>query len=154
MKKNILKSEEYKIKTKKGKKRKYGCICGIIAMILYFALELVVFPVIFIEEEKPYLLAKDYSTITLNDSDVYVRIEKLPENAKAITVFGATVFEDVRTDGLSKWEQFNQDVMVQLFEDGDENVYLWLIESYSVQPSDLKYGDWETNYVYMLDQQS
>ncbi len=153
LKKNINKAEEYKAKTKKRerKNKKFGCIFGIIALIIYFVLELTVFPTLFVEDEKPYLLSKDYSSITFNETDVYIRIEKLPENAKATTFFGATVFEDVRTEGLSKWEQFNQDVKVQLFEDDEGRLYLWLIENYSTQPSDLEYGDFETNYVYVFE---
>ena len=154
LKKNILKADEFKIKTEKRerKSKKFGCIFGVFAIIAYFLLEMFVFPVFFIENEKPYLLSKDYSTITYNETDVYVRIDELPKSAKATTFFGATVFEDVRTEGLSSWEQFNQDNMVQLFEDDEGRLYLWLIENYSQQPSDLKYGDLEITYVYVFEE--
>jgi hypothetical protein len=41
--------------------------------------------------------------------------------------------------------------MVQLFEDDEGRLYLWLIENYSTQPSDLEYGDLEINYVYVFE---
>lgn len=84
---------------------------------------------IFVASEKPYLVASDYSTITYKD-DVYLRIEELPEYAYPTTMLGATIWEDSRKDGLSKWDQSMQDDKVQLFEDDEGREYLWLVEDY------------------------
>lgn len=106
-----------------------------------------------VDSRQPYLVAMDYSTITYYD-DVYIRIDDLPENAYPVEVFGATVWEETRSDGLSNWDQSMQDNMVQLFEDDAGNQYLWLVENYtdsSVFLEDKDYDDFDEHYVYMFE---
>mgnify|MGYP003307332719 CR=1 FL=1 len=108
----------------------------------------VVIPIIFIESEKPYLIAADYSTIQF-EGKTFVRIEKLPETAVPKKTLWATIWEDVRTDGLSRYEQYCEDNMVQLFEDTDGKEYLWFVENYTELDSDIEYEDFKSPYVYM-----
>ncbi len=158
LKKNILNADQHKSKSAKcNRGKKLGCISGLIAIILVFIIVLLldcfVFSVFTVDSDKPYLVAMDYSTITYYDN-VYVRIDDLPENAYPVEIFGATVWESTRTDGLSNREQSKQDNMVQLFEDDAGNQYLWLVESYtdsSVFLEDKEYDDFDEHYVYVCE---
>lgn len=158
LKKNILNAEHHKAKTeKRNSGKKLGCFSGclvvILILILGFILDCFVFSVFMVDSRQPYLVAMDYSTITYYD-DVYVRIDELPENAYPIEFFGATVWEDTRTDGLSNWDQSMQDNMVQLFEDDAGNQYLWLVENYtdsSVFLEEKEYDDFDEHYVYVFE---
>lgn len=157
LKKNILNAETHKQKSQK--RNKIGCFgAGLILLCLCLGLlfyELAVSPIVTVETDKPYLVAADYSKITYYD-DVYVRIDALPENAEPTLFFGATVWEDTRTDGLSKIEQSNQDNMVMLYEDENGNKYLWLVENYSevmLGGEDKSYDDFDEHYVYMYKNQ-
>lgn len=158
LKKNIENAELYKQKTQKRKKgKKAGCLTSLVMFILaivgWLLLDCFVLSVVFVESEKPYLVAEDYSIITYNDN-VYTRIEKLPDSAVPTRIFGATIWEDSRTDGLSKWEQSMQDNKVQLFEDRHGNEYLWLVENYTdseVFHEDKEYDDIDEHYVYVCE---
>ncbi|MBQ3528625.1 MAG: helix-turn-helix domain-containing protein [Clostridia bacterium] len=158
LKKNILLAEQHKIKAEKRNKGKdLGCLGGCLVTILLIISLVIVSALIdgllFVDSSKPYLLAPDYSTITYYD-DVYVRIDDLPENAYPVTILGATVWEDVRTDGLSNIDQALEDNKVQLYEDDAGNQYLWLIEDYtdsSVFIDDKEYDDFSEHYVYVFE---
>lgn len=162
LKKNILKAEIHKKNTKKRNSgKKTGCLGGcfsiIALLLLLFLLEVFVFSVLFVASEKPYLVAADYSAITYKDN-IYVRIEELPEYAYPTTMFGASIWEDSRTDGLSKWDQSMQDDKVQLFEDDEGREYLWLVEDYADNVlgakgdgADKEYEDFDEHYVYVCE---
>ena len=158
LKKNILNAEQHKAKTeKRNSGKKLGCLSGCLVIILIFTagllLDCFLFSVIMVDSRQPYLVAMDYSTITYYD-DVYIRIDDLPENAYPVEFFGATVWEETRSDGLSNWDQSMQDNMVQLFEDDAGNQYLWLVENYtdsSVFLEDKDYDDFDEHYVYMFE---
>ena len=162
LKKNIINAEYYKEKTeKRNKGKKLGCfsgclasvVLGVVAFIVIMLLDIFVFSVLFVDTDKPALVASDYSTITYHD-DVYVRIDDLPENAESVEVLGATIWEDTRTDGLSNWDQSLQDDKVQLFEDDEGNQYLWLVENYtdsSVFLEDKEYEDFDEHIVFACE---
>ncbi len=162
LKKNILNADVHKANTeKRNSGKKIGCLGGcfslIAVLLLWFILDCFVFSVIFVASEKPYLVASDYSTITYKD-DVYLRIEELPEYAYPTTMLGATIWEDSRTDGLSKWDQSMQGDKVQLFEDDEGREYLWLVEDYvdnilgaKGNGEDKEYEDFDEHYVYVCE---
>ncbi len=158
LKKNILNAAYYKQKTeKRNKGKKLGCFSGcllFIPLVLVFALVWTVIEgILFVDTNQPYLLSPDYSTITYYD-DVYVRIDELPDDAEPIEFLGATIWEDTRTDGLSKLDQAVEDNKVQLFEDDEGNQYLWLVENYtdsSVFLEDKEYDDFDEHYVYVCE---
>lgn len=158
LKKNILNAEQHKAKAeKRNKGKKLGCFSGclvtILIVIVFVIASTLIDGVFFVDSNQPYLLATDYSTITYYN-DVYVRIDDLPENAYPVKIFGATVWEGVRTDGLSNFDQALEDNKVQLFEDDEGNQYLWLIENYtdsSVFLEDKEYDDFTEHYVYMFE---
>lgn len=160
LKKNILNVEAHKANTqKRNSGKKIGCISGCLSLIavvlLFFILDAFVFSVLFVSSEKPYLVASDYSTVTLGD-DVYVRIDELPDYAYPTTFLGATIWEDSRTDGLSKWAQSMQGDKVQLFEDNEGREYLWLVEDYTdtifnENGDDFEYEDFDEHYVYVCE---
>lgn len=160
LKKNILNVEAHKANTqKRNSGKKIGCIGGCLSLIavvlLFFILDAFVFSVLFVSSEKPYLVASDYSTVTLGD-DVYVRIDELPDYAYPTTFLGATIWEDSRTDGLSKWAQSMQGDKVQLFEDNEGREYLWLVEDYTdtifnENGDDFEYEDFDEHYVYVCE---
>lgn len=159
LKKNILNAEQHKAKSaKRNSGKKLGCFSGclvtILIMIVVIIGSFVVESIVLVDTDKPYLLATDYSTITYYD-DVYVQIDDLPDNAYPIEFFDATVWEGVRTDGLSNLDQALEDNMVQLFEDNEGNQYLWLVENYtdsSVFLEDKEYDDFDEHYVYMFEE--
>ncbi len=161
IKKNIINAEEFKKKSERRSKynKKIGCFgaLGILALIftLWFLLDAFVFSTLFVNSERPFLVATDYSTITYYD-DVYTRINDLPEEAEPILFFGGQIWENSRTDGLSKWDQSMQDDMVQIFEDDEGNQYLWLVEDYTdtivaekENGDNKEYEDFEKHYVYI-----
>ncbi len=160
LKKNILNVETHKANTeKRNNGKKIGCLGGcfsiFLVLLLWFVLEVFVFSVLFVASEKPYLVASDYSSITYKDN-VYVRIEELPEYAYPTTILGASIWEDSRTDGLSKWDQSLQGNKVQLFEDDEGREYLWLVEDYvdtilgaKNNGEDKDYEDFDKHYVYV-----
>lgn len=166
LKKNIINAEYYKEKTeKRNKGKKLGCfsgclasaVIGVVAFIVIMLLDVLVFSVLFVDTDKPALVAVDYSTITYHD-DVYVRIDDLPENAEPVEVLGATIWEDTRTDGLSNWDQSLQDDKVQLFEDDEGNEYLWLVENYPDEilgadenGEDKEYDDFDEHIVFVCE---
>lgn len=162
LKKNILNADVHKANTeKRNSGKKIGCLGGcfslIAVLLLWFILDCFVFSVIFVASEKPYLVASDYSTITYKD-DVYLRIEELPEYAYPTTMLGATIWEDSRKDGLSKWDQSMQSDKVQLFEDDEGREYLWLVEDYvdnilgaKENGEDKEYEDFDEHYVYVCE---
>lgn len=162
LKKNILNADDHKANTeKRNSGKKIGCLGGcfslIAVLLLWFILDCFVFSVIFVASEKPYLVASDYSTITYKD-DVYLRIEELPEYAYPTTMLGATIWEDSRKDGLSKWDQSMQGDKVQLFEDDEGREYLWLVEDYidnilgaKENGEDKEYEDFDEHYVYVCE---
>lgn len=162
LKKNILNAEKYKSKREKQNDGKnFGCLGSIFAVIIgllmWLVLDALVFSVIFVATEKPFLVATDYSTITYKDS-VYTRIDELPSDAYPTTMFGATVWGDSRTDGLSKWEQSSQGDKVQLFEDDEGREYLWLVENYvdtilgaEDNGDDKEYDDFDEHFVYVCE---
>lgn len=160
LKKNILNVEAHKANTqKRNSGKKIGCIGGCLSLIavvlLFFILDAFVFSVLFVSSEKPYLVASDYSTVTLGD-DVYVRIDELPDYAYPSTFLGATIWQDSRTDGLSKWDQSMQGDKVQLFEDNEGREYIWLVEDYTdtifnENGDDFEYEDFDEHYVYVCE---
>ena len=82
----------------------------------------------------------------------------MPEGAEPVLFLGAQVWENSRTDGLSKWDQSMQDDMVQLFEDDEGREYLWLVENYTdtilaagENGDDKKYDDFDKHYVYVCE---
>ena len=162
LKKNILNAEKYKSKREKQKgSRKFGCLGSVFAVIIgllmWLVLDALVFSVVFVSAEKPFLVAEDYSTITYKDN-VYTRIDELPSDAYPTTTFGATVWGDSRTDGLSKWEQSSQGDKVQLFEDNEGREYLWLVEDYvdtilgaDDNGNDKDYDDFDEHFVYVCE---
>ena len=158
LKKNILNAEQHKAKAEKSNQgKKLGCFASVFITILVIIAVAIggtfIERVFFVEANQPYLLAPDYSTITYY-GNVYVRIDTLPENAYPVKLFGATVWESVRTDGLSKFDQALEDNKVQLYEDDAGNQYLWLVEDYtdsSVYLEDKEYDDFAKHYVYMFE---
>lgn len=162
LKRNILNAEKHKANSeKRNKGKRFGCISGLFSVIavllLWFVLEVFVFSVLFVSSEKPYLVASDYSSITYKDN-VYLRIEELPDYAYPTKIFGATIWEDSRTDGLTKWDQSRQGDKVQLFEDDEGREYLWLVEDYvdtvlgaKENGDDKEYEDFDKHYVYVCD---
>ncbi len=164
LKKNILNAEYYKEKTeKRNKGKKLGCFSGCLVsvpLILVFALIWTVIEgVLFVDSNQPYLLSPDYSTITYYN-DVYIRIDKLPEDAKPVEFLGAAIWEDIRTDGLSNLDQAIEDNKVQLFEDDEGNQYLWLVENYTDEilgegdnGEDKEYDDFDEHIVYVCENQ-
>lgn len=162
LKKNILNTEKC---IKKSKKRnigkKAGCLGAILIsllfVILYFLLDCFVFSVVFVNSKKPYLVAADYQTITYRE-EVYTRIDELPENAYPTKILGTTIWKDTRTEGLSKLDQSLQNNKVQLFEDGEGNKYLWLVEDYidtiigeADNGENKEYKDFGQHYVYVCE---
>lgn len=160
LKKNILNVEAHKANTqKRNSGKKIGCIGGCLSLItvvlLFFILDAFIFSVLFVSSEKPYLVASDYSTVTFGD-DIYVRIDELPDYAYPTTFLGATIWQDSRTDGLSKWDQSMQGDKVQLFEDNEGREYLWLVEDYTdtifnENGDDFEYEDFDEHYVYVCE---
>ena len=162
LRKNILNAESHKEKSeKRSKGKKVGCLGGCLSFVGFFLicffLEIFVFPFFFVESEKPYLVAADYSTITYKDN-VYVRIDELPKTAYETTFLGATVWEDSRTDGLSKIDQSVQGDKVKLYEDSEGREYLWLVENYvdtilseGENGGDKDYEDFDEHYVYVCE---
>ena len=158
IKKNIINADYYKEKTeKRNGGKKLGCLSGcLIAIPLVVLLSIIITiaeGILFVDTNQPYLLSPDYSTITYYD-DVYVRIDELPEDAEPVVLFGATVFQDTRTDGLSNFEQAVEGNKVQLFEDDEGNQYLWLIENYTdsaVFLEDKEYDDFDEHIVYACE---
>ncbi len=160
LKKNIINSAYYKKKSeKRNKGKKLGCLAGVllfIPMVIVIAvLTTIIEGILFVDSNQPYLLSPDYSTITYHD-DVYVRIDELPDEAEPIELFGATIWEATRTDGLSRLDQSIEDNKVQLFEDDEGNQYLWLVENYtdsSVFLEDKEYDDFDEHYVYVCEKE-
>jgi len=168
LKKNIINAEYYKEKTeKRNKGKKLGCfsgclasvVMGVVAFIVIMLLDIFVFSVLFVDIDKPALVAADYSKITYQD-DVYIRIDELPEDAEPVEVLGAKIWKDSRTDGLSNWDQSLQYDKVQLFEDDEGNEYLWLVENYPDEilgegdnGEDKEYDDFDEHYVYVCENQ-
>lgn len=168
LKKNIINAEYYKEKTeKRNKGKKLGCfsgclasvVMGVVAFVVIMLLDIFVFSVLFVDIDKPALVAADYSKITYHD-DVYIRIDKLPEDAEPVEVLGAKIWKDSRTDGLSNWDQSLQYDKVQLFEDDEGNEYLWLVENYPDEilgegdnGEDKEYDDFDEHYVYVCENQ-
>lgn len=160
LKKNIMNVEVHKANTqKRNSGKKIGCIGGclslIAVMLLFFILDAFVFSVLFVSSEKPYLVASDYSTVTFGNN-VYVRIDELPDYAYPTTFLGATIWQDSRTDGLSKWAQSMQGDKIQLFEDNEGREYLWLVEDYTdtifnENGDDFEYEDFDEHYVYVCE---
>ena len=163
LKKNIINAEHFKLKTEKRENlsKKIGCLgsIGIVILVtvVLFLLDTMVFSVLFVSSEKPYLVSTDYSQITYDDN-VYVRIDELPEEAEPALFLGAQIWENSRTDGLSKWDQSMQDNMVQLFEDDEGREYLWLVENYAdtilgtgENGEDKEYGDFDEHYVFVCE---
>ena len=162
LKKNILNAEIHKANTeKRNSGKKIGCLGSCFSVIafllLWIILDCFVFSVIFVALEKPFLVASDYSSITYKD-DVYIRIDELPEYAYPAKMFGAIIWEDSRTEGLSKWEQSMQGDKVQLFEDNEGREYLWLVEDYvdtilgaQGDGEDKDYEDFDEHYVYICE---
>ncbi len=151
LKKNILKADEIKLKNEK--ERNPGCLLPLLIIALCFVLVLYIFPAMFISSERPYLVAEDYSTITYFD-DTYTRIDELPEDAMPTTFLNATIWEDTRTDGLSRWEQVTEDNKVMLYESYNSNKkYLWYVEDYAdtLLEDDKDYDDFEEHYVYVCE---
>lgn len=159
LKKNILKADEYKAKT--AKRKKIGCLGAVLSFVVlfvaYMLFDLLVLSVIFVSSEKPWLVSSDYSKITYKDS-VYVRIDELPEYAYATTFFGSQIWEDSRTDGLSKWDQSMQGNKVKLYQDDSGRKYLWLVEDYTdtilgakENGDDKDYEDFDEHYVYVCE---
>lgn len=143
-------------KTNEKKKGCFGKILIIFASIVAFLIfDTLVLSVIFVESEKPYLVASDYSKIIYSD-DVYIRIDELPENVRTTKLLGAEIWEDCRIDGLSKWEQSMKEDKVKLYEDDEGREYLWLVENYSDTILDddgeyKEYEDFEEHYVYVCE---
>ena len=158
LKKNILNAEQHQTKSsKRNKGKKIGCFGSIILAILFFIVFVIggtiIDTFVMVDSNQPYLLAADYSSITYY-GDVYTRIDDLPPNAYPVEFLGATVWESVRTDGLSNTDQALEDKKVQLFEDEQGNQYLWLIENYTdseVFLEDKGYDDFEEHYVYVFE---
>lgn len=161
LKENIINAEHHKAKSEKRKKGKnLGCFGGclsFVGLLLILFIVSIISDIIFVDSDKPYLVAADYSTITYQD-DVYVRIDELPEYAYETTFFGATVWENARTHGLSKWDQSLQDNMVKLYEDAEGRAYLWLVEEYvdtilsaKENGDDKDYEDFDEHYVYVCE---
>ena len=151
LKKNIQNAELHKQKSEARKQKKIGCLPCLLICIALFIFTFVISPAIFVESEKPYLVSEDYSTITYGEV-VYTRIEELPDSAVPTTIFDATIWEDARTEGLSKFDQSLQDSKVQLFEDRQGRKYLWLVENYTdsdVFLEDKEYDDFDEHYVYV-----
>ncbi len=161
IKKNILNADKLNGKQKKGKP--IGCFGGIIIFILSVIFALLmdgVGSIIFMDTEKPYLVAADYSTITDGD-DVYIRIDELPPYAYPEEFFGASIWEDARTEGLSNFDNWAKEDKVMLYKDKDGGRYLWLVEDYlntitSNDPNDedgyKDYEDFDEHYVYKLEE--
>ena len=162
LKRNILNAENHKANTeKRNSGKKIGCLGFFLATIgcifIGLILDIFVFSTLFVANEKPYLVASDYSTITYKD-DVYIRIDELPEGAYPATMLDATIWKDSRTDGLSKWEQSAQGDKVQLYEDDEGRKYLWLVENYvdnilgtKENGDDKGYEDFDEHYVYVCE---
>jgi len=160
LKKNILNADVHKKKSeRRNSSKKIGCLGGCFSifavLFVWLILEVFVFSVLFVASEKPWLVASDYSSITYKDN-VYVRIAELPEYAYPKTIFGASIWEDSRTDGLSKWDQSMQDDKVQLFVDQEGREYLWLVENYTdtifnENGEDNDYEDFDEHYVYVCE---
>lgn len=157
LKKNILKADE--IKQKNEKEKKQGCLSGclfpLLAVLLCLILVIFVFPILFVKSDRPYLVATDYSTITYRD-DVYTRIDDLPSDATPTLVLKATIWENARTDGLSRWEQAIEDNKVMLYESTNSNAkYLWLVEDYADTmlgyEEDKEYENFDEHYVYVCE---
>lgn len=167
LKKNILNVEKHKAKEEKRNRKSIGCLPGcllfVVAMIAIFLFDILVLDTLFVVNEKPYLVAADYSTIIYDDEDVYVRIDELPEEAMPETTpfFDAQIWMDARTDGLSKFDQSLQGNKVQLFEDDEGRKYLWLVEDYvdtvlgaGENGEDKEYEDFAEHYVYVCENPS
>jgi len=155
IKKNILNLEKLNNNPKKGKHKKLGCLSFALILVLLLIIDFFVLDIVFVNREKPYLVANDYSTITYR-SDVYVRIKELPDYAREVTMLGAEVWKDARTDGLSKIDQSIQDSKVKLYDDNNGNQYLWLVEDYfdtiiADEGNDKDYEDFQEHYVYVCN---
>lgn len=168
IKKNILNIEKHKTRTEKQREKdKKGCLPGclglVVFLIVFFFFDIFVLDTLFVANEKPYLVAADYSTIIYDGEDVYVRIDELPEEARPelTPFFDAQIWIDARTDGLSKLDQSLQDSKVQLFEDDEGRKYLWLVEDYvdtvlgtGENGEDKEYEDFDEHYVYVCENPS
>ncbi len=155
IKKNILKADYYHEKyDEKEDKQKKGCGClPAIIFVLFAIFSFFIEPIIFVESEKPALVAADYSTITYYD-DVYVRIDELPEYVVPVTFLGAESWDDARTDGLPRIDQATQDNKITQYKDYEGKAYLWLVEDYSdtmLTEEEMDYDDFEEHYVYVCE---
>ncbi len=153
LKKNIINAENHKEKSLLREKRKPGCFLSVLLIIAALICVFFIIPILFVDSEKPALLSSDYSTITYY-GDTYIRIDDLPNDAEAETLLGATIWEDVRTDGLSNIDKFLQDSKVMLYKDDAGRKYLWLVENYvdtMLTDEEKDYDDFTEHYVYMFD---
>lgn len=153
LKKSILNANTLNDKAQKKNSKKIGCFTTLLIGIIFLFFMLFIVPIISVKSDKPALLASDYSTITYR-GNVYIQIDDLPDDAEADTFFGATIWEDVRTDGLSGFDQVLQDDKVMLYSDKDGNKYLWLVENYTdtmLSDEEKDYDDFAEHYVYMFE---
>lgn len=160
LKENILNARQYQQEAEEreeNSKPGRGCLLLLAAIAGYIILVFLVFPVLFVGSQKPYLVAEDYSTIT-HRRDVYVRIDELPSYAHETRtwLFDASIWMDCRKEGLSRWEQAWKEDKVQLFEDDEGRKYLWLVEDYGNTAWDengehKEYEDFTEHYVYVCE---
>ena len=159
LKKNILKADYYHKKYEKDKdenkktRKGCGCLSALLFVFLFFIFSMFIEPLIFMDSEKPALVSADYSTITYYE-DVYVRIDELPEYVVPVTFLGAQSWDDVRTDGLSRLDQLNQNNKVTQYKDYEGKAYLWLVEDYAdtmLTEDEPTYDDFEEHYVYVCE---
>ncbi|MCM1364533.1 MAG: helix-turn-helix transcriptional regulator [Ruminococcus sp.] len=160
LKKNIINADKHKQKSeKRNNGRKVGCLgtvlISIAMIVIFFLFDALVLDVIFVDSRRPALVAADYSTITLYD-DVYVRIDNLPEDATESVFSSLSMWENARTDGLSKWNQSSQDERVKCYKGSDGTKYLWLVEDYfdtvhDENGEELDWWDFDEHYVYVCE---
>lgn len=144
--------------SEKSKKRKHPIIRAIGVIILFIILWFGVdigLGIVNVENEKPYLVSSDFSTITYG-REKYVKINDLPKDAISKKSLVAEVWRDARIDGYSKSDQYFDVHKVCEFTDKENNTYLWLVTDYldTITDEDTgeykEYDDFSEHYVYVL----
>ena len=158
--KHIAKADYYVQKNNGERKKHKHPVIKIIGLIILLIISLLAmeigFGILDVEDDKPYLISSDYSTITYG-REKYIRIKDLPKDAVSNKIFGAEVWSDARIDGYSKSDQYFDEHKVCEFSDKSGNTYLWLIMDYGDNYVDEEtgeykgYDDYDEHYVYKLE---
>ena len=124
LKKNISRAKSLQEREEKASSNK-GCLKEILVVGALLLFVILVLPVLMVKSWQPALISSDYNKITL-DEKVYVKTDIIPTDAVPKKLLYQELWEGARTDGLSRFEQSNQDCDVLPLTDSNGTEYLWL----------------------------